>query len=355
LQLQYFWPVNIFNYKTFGKRPSGKDLARIKQSPYYKKRGFVFMGTKPNANIASELMKAYAKSSKEARSPKIEIPVTHHLKKDFDELPNKKLKVMWLGHAGLLIELAGKRILVDPVLGNRPSPTQAFGPAKRFHAAPISVKELPNIDYIIISHNHYDHLDYDFINAIKHRNITYLLPLGLGATLKYWGIKTKNIYEVNWHEQLQLDGLTFTAADAKHYSGRFLNDRNASFWNSWIIEGNNEKMFISGDSGFIDAYKNIGEQYGPFDLAALAIGAYHRLWPENHKTPEEAWQAFKDLQAKKMLPVHWGTFDLALHPWAEPIERLIEAAGAQKDKVYTPKIGEWLDLEREIKYNEWWK
>ena len=313
------------------------------------------MGTKPSTNIASELMREYRQSSKQQRSPKIEIPVIHHLKSDFDAEPSQQLKVMWLGHAGLLIELAGKRILVDPVLGNRPSPTQAFGPAKRFHPAPISIKQLPHIDYIVISHNHYDHLDYEFINAIKHRNIKYLLPLGLGATFKYWGVKVNNIYEVNWHEQLQLDNLTFTAADAKHYSGRFLNDRNASFWNSWIIEGNNEKMFISGDSGFIDAYKNIGEQYGPFDLAALAIGAYHRLWPENHKTPEEAWQAFKDLQAKKMLPVHWGTFDLALHPWAEPIERLIEAAGAQKDKVYTPKIGEWLDLEREIKYNKWWK
>lgn len=313
------------------------------------------MGTKPSANIATELMKEYANSSKDARSPKIEIPVIHRLKKDFSIEPSQQLNLLWLGHAGLLIEIAGKRILIDPVLGNRPSPTQLFGPAKRFHSAPISVEELPKIDYIVISHNHYDHLDYEFINAIKHKKITYLLPLGLGATFKYWGIKGNNIYEANWHKQLQLDELTFIAADARHYSGRFLNDRNASFWNSWIIQSNKQKLFISGDSGYIEAYKNIGEQYGPFDLAAIAIGAYHKLWPENHKNPEEAWQAFKDLQAEKMLPVHWATFDLALHAWAEPIERLVKIAGAEKDKICTPKIGEWIASKEVKKYEIWWK
>lgn len=346
--------MNILQYKTFGKRPSKNDLERIKKSPYYRKRGFVFMGTKPSANIATELMKEYRNSSSKERSPYIEIPVVHHLKSDFNETPSEQLKIMWLGHAGLLIEIAKKRILVDPVLGNRPSPTQLFGPAKRFHPAPISIKELPDIDYIIISHNHYDHLDFDFINAIKSRNITYLLPLGLGATFKYWGIKASNIYEVNWHEQLQLDDLTFIAADAKHYSGRFVNDRNASFWNSWIVKNENEKLFISGDSGYIEAYKKIGEKYGPFDLAAIAIGAYHRLWPDNHKNPEEAWQAFNDLQANKMLPVHWATFDLALHPWAEPVERLLKVAGEERAKICTPKVGEWLKLGKDERFGKWW-
>jgi len=345
--------VSIFNFKTFGKRPLGKDLERCKQSPYYRKRGFVFMGTKPSTNIATELMKEYSQSSAKDRAPKIEIPVIHYLKSDFDAVPSERLKVMWLGHASLLIEIAGKRILVDPVLGNRPSPTQLFGPAKRFHPAPISVKELPHIDYIVISHNHYDHLDFDFINAIKYRNINYLLPLGLGATFKYWGIKARNIYEVGWHEKLELDNLTFIVTDAKHYSGRFVNDRNASFWNSWVIKGKNEKLFISGDSGYIEAYKAIGKQYGPFDLAAIAIGAYHRLWPDNHKTPEEAWQAFKDVQSEKMLPVHWATFDLALHPWAEPIERLVEVAGEEKDKICAPRVGEWLGNNRNLEV--WWQ
>jgi len=347
--------VSLFSYKTFGKRPAGKDLERLKKSPYYRRKGFVFMGTKPSANIATELMKEYSQSSLEIRKPKINIPVIHHLKSDFTKVPSEQLKMMWLGHAGLLIELGGKRILVDPVLGNRPSPTQWMGPAKRFHPAPLSVKELPSIDYIVISHNHYDHLDFEFIDSIKHHNITYLLPLGLGATLRYWGIKNQNIYEVDWHEELQLDALTFIATDAKHYSGRFLNDRNTSFWNSWIIKGKHEKLFISGDSGYIDAYKQISETYGPFDMAAIAIGAYHKLWPENHKNPEEAWQAFKDLKAKKMLPVHWGTFDLALHSWEEPIERLIAVAETESHKICAPKIGEWIDGNNSEKFELWWK
>jgi len=350
--------------KTFGKIPSAKEIEQLKKSPYYRKRGFVFMGTKPSASIGIQIAREYFKSSIKERIPKIQIPVVFRTKQDFTSKPSQFLKMMWLGHAGLLIEMRGKRLLVDPVFSQRPSPTQLAGPNKRFHPPPFDIQNLPAIDYILITHNHYDHLDYDFIRSVKHRKIQYIVPLGLGPTLKFWGIDGKYITEIDWHQSVDLGGLQCTATDAKHYSGRGLNDRNASFWNSYILssaqstEQRNQKstqIFISGDSGYMEAYKTIGKQYGPFDVAAIGIGAYHRLWPDNHKTPEEAWQAKKDLQANKMLPLHWATFDLALHSWDEPIERLMEAAKEQEDDLILAKVGEWMDFEKELPFTYWWR
>jgi len=347
--------VAIINLKTFGKKPNKQAVAQLKKSPYYRKRGFAFMGTKPNAGIGIQIAKAYAKSSKKERSPNKKIPIVNHTKNDFAVQPSQRLKIMWLGHASLLIELMGKRILVDPVFCQRPSPTQFAGPAKRFHPTPFTIKNMPAIDYILISHNHYDHLDYDFIKAIRHLDIQYLLPLGLSSTLKYWGVHSKNLTELGWHESKTFGGIQFTAADAKHYSGRNLRDTNSTFWNSYIISSSGQNMFISGDSGYIEAYKKIGKQYGPFDVAAIAIGAYHKLWPDNHKTPEEAWQAKTDINTAKMLPVHWATFDLALHPWAEPAERLVVAAGSKTNELLLPKIGEWVAIDNYKSDDYWWR
>lgn len=221
--------------KTFGKIPSAKEIEILKKSPYYRKRGFVFMGTKPDASIGIQIAREYAKSSKKERAPQIQIPVVFHTKEDFTDQPSQSLKMIWLGHASLLIEIAGKRLLIDPVFSQRPSPTQLLGPEKRFHPAPFSIQNLPHIDYILITHNHYDHLDYDFIRSVKHRKIEYIVPLGLSATLKFWGIEAKCIKEIDWHQSIELDGLKCIATDAKHYSGRSLRDRNASFWNSYIL------------------------------------------------------------------------------------------------------------------------
>ncbi len=341
--------------KTFGKIPAPEAVEQLKKSPYYRKRGFVFMGTKPSASIGLQIAREYAKSSKKSRAPKIAIPVVFHTQQSFVKKPSADLKLMWLGHASLLIEIAGKRILVDPVFSQRPSPTQFAGPAKRFHPMPFNTQQLPHIDYILISHNHYDHLDYDFICAVSEKNIQYIVPLGLSATLKFWGVPKDRITEIDWHQTINLDTLKCTAVDAKHYSGRSLNDRNATFWNAYILESTNQKIFMSGDSGFITAYQNIGEKYGPFDVGAIAIGAYHRLWPDNHKTPEEAWQAKIDLQVEKMLPIHWATFDLALHPWEEPVERLLTTAKNQIDQLLLPKIGEWLNPKERRDFPYWWR
>lgn len=347
--------------KTFGKVPSSKEREALKKSPYYRKKGFVFMGTKPNASIGFQIAREYAYSSKKERAPQIEIPVFFYTQQDFTDQPSQSLKMMWLGHAGLLIELAGKRLLVDPVFSQRPSPTQLAGPNKRFHPPPFSLQNLPVIDYVLITHNHYDHLDYDFISSVKQQKIQYIVPLGLGATLKFWDIAEKCITEIDWHQSIELDGLDCTAADAKHYSGRGLRDRNASFWSSYILSSNKnaqnsqQKIFISGDSGYVNTYKTIGKKYGPFDIAAIAIGAYHRLWPDNHKTPEEAWQAKNDLRANKMLPLHWATFDLALHSWDEPVERLLKAAKMQKNELILPKVGEWIDFKKELPFTYWWR
>jgi len=353
--------------KTFGKIPTPQQIEQLKKSPYYRKRGFVFMGTTPSASIGFQIAQEYLKSSKKQRAPQIQIPVIFHTKQDFADQPAQLLQMIWLGHASLLIEMGGKRILIDPVFSQRPSPTQFAGPAKRFHSAPLNPKNLPPIDYILITHNHYDHLDYDFIKSIKQKNIQYVVPLGLSTTLRFWGIDKEHITEVNWHQTIDLEGIQCTAVDAKHYSGRGLNDRNATFWNAYVLESSQntlntpntqnsqQKIFISGDSGFIKAYKDIGAQYGPFDAAAIAIGAYHRLWPDNHKTPEEAWQAKQDLNADKMLPIHWATFDLALHSWDEPVERLLKVAENKMQDLLLPKVGEWVDLQSKQDFTFWWR
>jgi len=269
---------------------------------------------------------------------------------------NSRTRLIWFGHSAFLLQMNHKNILIDPMFGNVPAPHPWLG-AKRFSKnLPIEIGKLPQIDAVIISHDHYDHLDYESIQRLKDKVGKFFVPLGVGAHLQEWGIEKERIVELNWWEEVAFDDLVFRSTPAQHFSGRGLNDRMKTLWSSWIIESEVEKVFFSGDSGYASHFKEIGEKYGPFDFAMIECGQYNELWPDVHMFPEETAQAGLDLKAKKMMPIHWGAFKLSTHRWTDPVERVSKKAKELNIELITPKIGEPIDLiETQSTFLEWWK
>lgn len=264
------------------------------------------------------------------------------------------LGVVWYGHASTLVEIEGRRVLFDPVWSNRPSPARFVGP-KRHHPVPVELGELPEVDAIAISHDHYDHLDRATVQTLtRTQKAPFLVPLGIGAHLERWGVPLYRIIELDWDEEAVVGGLRFTATAARHFSGRSLT-RNDTLWGSWVVAGKNRRVFYAGDSGYFEGYKGIGAAHGPFDLTLMPVGAYSPAWPDIHMDPEEAVNAHLDLGGSLLLPVHWATFTLALHPWAEPVDRLWREAKARDVKIVVPRPGEAVDVEAAPAVDGWWQ
>ncbi len=274
-----------------------------------------------------------------------------HLQFDVTPLPLEAaaLAASWMGHASVLVELDGHRILTDPVWSKRCSPSSIVGPA-RMHPVPHALSELPPLDVILISHDHYDHLDTATVRklATLHPEATFVTPIGVGAHLEYWGISPDRIREADWGESISLGDLTFNCCPARHYSGRGL-QRNTTQWASWAVQGPANNFFFSGDSGITDVFERVGADHGPFGLTLVAIGAYDRLWPDIHLNPEEAVDVYRmlnrdNLSGSLLLPIHWATFNLALHEWADPVQRLLPAAQVDQIPVITPMPGAHFDV-----------
>jgi L-ascorbate metabolism protein UlaG (beta-lactamase superfamily) len=259
-----------------------------------------------------------------------------------------------LGHSTVLLKLNKEFWLTDPVFSERASPVQWAGPA-RFHQAPIGIDELPPIKGVILSHNHYDHLDYAAVLKLAAKTEYFITPLGVGDTLVKWGIPAEKVRQLDWWQSTVAGGLSLTATPAQHFSGRTPFDGNETLWASWVIDSGDYRVFFSGDSGYFKGFKEIGDQYGPFDLTLMETGAYDPMWPDVHMQPEETMQAHIDLRGKVMLPIHNGTFDLALHSWQDPFERITELAARRQQILATPAIGEALSLALPGVTKPWWR
>lgn len=266
------------------------------------------------------------------------------------------LRVTWLGHSTLLLEIDGLRVLTDPVWGPRASPSRIAGP-KRFQPVPIALRALPPIDLVVVSHDHYDHLDYPTIRELARRDVPFVTSLGVGAHLEAWGVQPERIFELDWWESHQLanSGLRVTAAPSQHFSGRGLHDRNTTLWSSMVIRSNRHAVFFSGDTGLTSEYQGIREKLGPFDLVMLEVGAFHPAWGDIHLGPEHALEALQLLGGGPFLPVHWGTFSLAMHAWDQPAERLLELAPRAGAQLIMPRLGEPVEPSHAEKVAPWWR
>lgn len=259
-----------------------------------------------------------------------------------------------LGHSTVLLKLNGEFWLTDPVFSERASPVQWAGP-KRFHAPPISIDELPPIKGVILSHDHYDHLDYAAILKLAPKTGVFVTPLGVGDRLIEWGVDAAKVRQLDWWSQTTVGGVQLTAAPAQHFSGRSLSDGDRTLWASWVIAAGGLKIFFSGDTGYHADFKTIGERMGPFDLTMLETGAYDAQWADVHMLPEQTLQAHLDLKGQWMMPLHNGTFDLAMHPWNEPFDRILALAEAKGVKLTTPGMGERLSLTEPQTGRRWWQ
>lgn len=280
------------------------------------------------------------------------IPVHKLTRAELDAAPDRSL--YRLGHSTLLMKLRGQWWITDPVFAERASPVQFMGP-KRFHAPPISIDELPPIRGVLLSHDHYDHLDSAAIKALAAKTDLFLAPLGVGDRLTGWGVPSSKVHQLDWWNSYNVDGLTFVLTPTQHFSGRGLRDGNRTLWGSWVIIDGDKRVYFSGDSGYFKGFAEIGKRYGPFDLAMVETGAYNTQWPYVHMMPAQTVQAHVDLRGKWLLPIHNGTFDLAMHAWDDPFEQVLKFGGERGIRISTPMMGERIDINAPHEGERWWR
>ncbi len=333
--------------------PHGAVQQKIEASSWYRNGKFkenggtLDMSLLTIANTAWE----YLFSGNE-KTPRTRLPVQPVNLAHFNNPDSNQLNVTWLGHSSLLINIDGYRILTDPVFEKRIS---LVGPTRFNGDVPLDMEDLPHIDAVIISHDHYDHLNRFSITTIHERVKTFLVPLGVGARLQSWGVPREKIVELDWWEEHTLDNsLMVAATPAQHFSGRGVFDRNKTLWASWVVRTPAHSIYFSGDSGYFDGFKAIGNTYGPFDMTFLECGAYNPAWHPVHMYPEETVRAHQDLRGKILHPIHWATFNLSLHAWFDPMERLYKAAQSAKVKTATPVVGQTTVFGRFIPSEKWW-
>jgi L-ascorbate metabolism protein UlaG (beta-lactamase superfamily) len=344
--------------KSLGKKPQGARLERIKASPRWS--GDRFRNVYPIApglrdpNAAMPSLGEFLCGG-ERRVPQAPLPSLNPLE-SWRKSPHSGLRATWLGHSTVLIEIDGLRVLTDPVWGPRASPSRLAGP-KRFQPVPIPLRAMPPLDLVIVSHDHYDHLDYPTIRELAQHQVPFVTSLGVGAHLESWGVHPERITELDWWESYVLPNtsLQVTAAPSQHFSGRGLKDRNLTLWSSMVIRAQRHAVFFSGDTGLTGEYQAIRDRLGPFDLVMLEVGAYHPAWGDIHLGPENALKALSLLGGGAFLPVHWGTFSLALHAWDQPAEMLVELGESAGAQLLMPRLGEAVEPAHAEKVVPWWR
>lgn len=327
---------------------------KIEDSPHYKDGKFNDMGNALDMSFTDYVSITWDfLFTSNHRTPDTELPVKRVDQSDFNNKDSDQLNVTWLGHSSLMINIDGYKILVDPVFEKRIS---VFGPTRFNGDVPLGIRQIPEIDAVIISHDHYDHLNKYSVQRLMEKSNKFIVPLAVGALLVDWGVPQDKIVELDWWQEYRLDhNLMVAATPAQHFSGRGLTDRNKTLWASWVIKTPFHKIFFSGDSGYFGGFKKIGDKYGPFDMTFIECGAYGEGWPRVHMFPEQTVQAHMDLKGILLHPIHWGTFNLALHPWYEPMERLMAAAHSKNIKTATPVVGETTVYDSKIPSARWWE
>ncbi|WP_127533810.1 MBL fold metallo-hydrolase [Paenibacillus kobensis] len=345
-------------YPAFGRKARKEQVSRNLKSANYTKGIFVnLIPTSLSMNVRdwAPLLKQYMKGNPR-KKPDQPLPMA-----DFDV---QKIRtggqpaVTWFGHSAALLELDGKALLLDPMFGSAPSPFPAIGGKRYSGTLPFQIEKLPEIDAVILSHDHYDHLDYGTIKKLKGKVKQFIVPLGVGSHLERWGVEPGRIKQFDWWDEFEFHGLELVCAPARHFSGRSLNDRNSTLWCSWVIKGRQASVYFSGDSGYGPHFAEIGERYGPFDFTLMECGQYNESWAAIHMMPEETVQAHIDVRGQVMLLIHWAAFTLALHDWTDPVERATKRAKERGVQVTTPRIGETVLIRPEkgvYPSFAWWK
>lgn len=344
----------------FGSSPDKDQIEKLKNSPQYNQERGQFVNRQQDVldqmrkdSMNFKTIKEWLTNT-EGRAPLSPLP---EVKPDLVEFlkPAKDVKVIWFGHSTFLLNVSGKIILVDPVFSGTASPFSFM--VKRFQPPVLKLAELPKLDLVLISHDHYDHLDMETMQyfAQQRPDQKFLMPLGVGSHLTSWGINAANITELDWWQNHFVDGVEFIATPAQHFSGRSLTDGNKTLWASWVIRNADHNIYFSGDSGYDVHFKEIGDKYGPFEIAFIENGQYNIKWRAVHQLPDEAVQAYFDLKAKRFFPIHWGMFVLSLHSWHEPVDELARLGAERGVNIVSPKIGELVTVNDAYKNTEWWR
>jgi L-ascorbate metabolism protein UlaG (beta-lactamase superfamily) len=344
--------------RSLGQRPTGARLERIKASPAWSGERFrnvhpIMAGLRdPSASMPT--LHDFLCGG-ERRVPRAPLPSMNPLE-TWAKPPGSGLRATWLGHSTVLIEIDGARVLIDPVWGPRASPSRLIGP-KRFQPVPVPLRAMPPVDLVIVSHDHYDHLDYPTIRDLRKRPAPFVTSLGVGAHLEAWGVRPERIVELDWWDSHALPGneLRVTAAPSQHFSGRTMKERNSTLWSSFVVRTSRHAVFFSGDTGLTSEYQAIRERLGPFDLVLLEVGAFHPAWGDMHLGPENALQALRLLGGGAFLPVHWGTFSLAMHAWDQPAEVLYESGPKAGAQLLMPRLGEPVEPAHDRRLDPWWR
>ena len=345
----------ITNLPVFGRLPKGARLNSIRSLANYRDRALQNLSITPMQPEGVSFFKVLSVFLFHKEPNKVPLKPLPFVKPDLNtDAKSTAPDIIWFGHSSYLIKVDGKRILVDPVFSKTPSPFSFIG-SKNFKGTDfVKADDFLNIDVLLITHDHYDHLDYQSIIKIAPQAKTIVASIGVGSHLEKWGISSNKINELCWNQSLNVfNKLNFTAVPARHFTGRKFK-RNQTLWSAFVLKTENHKLFLGGDSGYDTHFSEIGKEYGPFDIALLECGQYNELWPYIHMFPEETVQAAIDLNAKILMPVHWGKFSLALHPWDEPIKRVTLAAEKKDVKIITPKLGETVILNQDFPTNKWW-
>ena len=339
----------------FGGKASKAQKAVYAQSGLFKEgRFWNTLETKMDIEYG-KLMRDYIKKDS-LRSPSKPIEVVPQDSADIANWDLSNDQLFWFGHSSFLVQIDGKKILLDPMFSASPSPVPFMGAKRYSKSLPILPDQLPTIDAVILSHDHYDHLDFKTIKAIKDKVAAFYVPMGVENHLLDWGVDSAKINVLKWWDEIYLDSIKLVFTPARHFSGRGVFDRNTTLWGSWAIKGKSNSLFFSGDGGYGSHFKEIGEKLGSFDLALMECGQYNKQWQAIHMLPEESVQAAKDINANTVMPIHWGAFTLALHSWTDPVERTIDEAKRLEVSVITPQIGELVILDSITASTvNWWK